>query len=818
MMTDVLSIFVQTIFAHNCASPRVQNGDGADCLFDRQLVWNALRADYSFLTEEKISQILSLYRDVWSKDPDGSEDETFFYTLAHFVADKVRLCNNCVKVRLNELLRWRQLAYAIGEDVLVCSWLAYRFRWTNQVKWNTEWNMSCEADDVDLQYLYDKGLADLHHHLKAPTDVFSISWICLMNHITHRYRAFGKLGTDKLGVSPFYKACYLAASIRMELLNYLQGKPFKSSILKEDIDDYMIEHKVRSLQARINIRLYETKRRQCNTPLDYALLSTVDDKDMSLHLFDGERYLLYGVLKAIFRGCEQCESLSALLFSYLHTKTALRQFFVQSNQNVGFANFAFYESRKDLFLENYPEYERMLRLLPVVEGKQFHHLKYLETRIAPKADVAKMRKMVRQTINGWRCCQGKDGLSPNLIVHFIKRGDDQWQVFCERHHKLRIVIRRQALTMMTLRRQMGVFFEKMVGIDAANTELDCRPEVFAHAFRYVRHHVDDGLRGEGHSTLHYTYHAGEDFYDIVDGLRAIDEAVCLLRLSQGDRLGHCIALGIEPSSYYSQYEHKVMVKKQYLIDNIVWMLGKVESYSITIPSGLRKLLKDKYRALSYELYERDVNMDDYDAAMQLRGDDPQVAYTGGSPIAVKHVLNDWASCALDTDERLNRIRTNKEVVCLYHQYHFNKRVRTYGERLECMTVGVDYVDCVRAIQDCMMNELAMKGIVVECCPSSNLKIGLPNRYDQQPILRFFPVGAGKQRLAVTINTDDLGIFQTSIDNEYSLMALAALKAKDQQGHLLYNKHDTLCWLSEIAENGFKYAFGKCKNNRNRTEI
>ena len=141
MMTDVLSIFVQTIFAHNCASPRVQNGDGADCLFDRQLVWNALRADYSFLTEEKISQILSLYRDVWSKDPDGSEDETFFYTLAHFVADKVRLCNNCVKVRLNELLRWRQLAYAIGEDVLVCSWLAYRFRWTNQVMWFAELNM-----------------------------------------------------------------------------------------------------------------------------------------------------------------------------------------------------------------------------------------------------------------------------------------------------------------------------------------------------------------------------------------------------------------------------------------------------------------------------------------------------------------------------------------------------------------------------------------------------------------------------------------------------------------------------------------------------
>lgn len=806
-MTDILSIFIQAAFAHDCDSQCVLKRGYTYCLFDDQLLRNALRTEHSFLTEEKISQVLSLYKDVWSKDPNGSGEENFFHVFAHFVVDKAILYDNSVRVKLGELLRWRQLAYAIGEDVLACSWLAYRFRWTNQVKWNAEWNMSCEADDPDLQYLYGKGLVDLHHHLKASTDVFSLSWICLMNHVTHRYREFGKIGADKVRVSPLYKDCYKAAFIRMELLNYLQDKQFDTSILTEDIDDYMIENRVRTLQARINIRLFEAKRRQCDTPLDYALLSTMVDKDMPLHLFDGERYLLYGVLKAIFRGCEQREKLSALLFFYLHAKTALRRFLVQSNKNVGFANFAFYESRKDLFLENYPEYERMLRLLPIVEGKQFHHLKYLETRIAPKADVTKMRKMVRQTVDDWRYWQGKDGLSPNLIVHFIKRGNDQWQMFNERHHKLRIVIRQQALTMMTLRRHMGVFFEKLVGIDAANTELDCRPEVFAHAFRYVRCHADDNLRGEGRSMLHYTYHAGEDFYDIVDGLRAIDEAVCLLRLSQGDRLGHCIALGIEPSSYYSQYEHKVVVKKQYLIDNIVWMLGKVKSYSITIPSGLRKLLEDRYRALAYELYERDVNIDDYDAAMQLRGDDPQVAYTGKSS-AVKRVLNDWSSCALDTDERLNRIRTNNEVVQLYHEYHFNNRVRTRGERMECMAVDVDYVDCVRAIQECIMNELAKRGIVVECCPSSNLKIGLPNRYDQQPIFRFFPIGTCKRRLAVTINTDDLGIFQTSIDNEYSLMALAALKAKDQQGNLLHNKHETLRWLGEIVENGFKYAFGK----------
>lgn len=810
-MTDLLSIFIKAVLGHEYASHRGQKGAWADCLFDYRSLRNALCNEHPHLTEEKISQLLSLYEDLWSKDPEGSDDRNFFYVLEHFVEDKATLHDNCIRVRLGELLRWRHLAYDIGEDVLACSWLAYRFRWTDQVKWNAEWNMSCEADDPDLQHLYGKGLADLHHHLKASTDVFSLSWICLMNHITHRYQAFGKMGTEKLRVPQLYMVCYKAAFVRVELYEYLRGNAISATILTEASDDYMLEKKVRALQAKINILLLEAKQSRYDSPLDYALPAMADEKEVPLRLFDGERNLLYGVLRAIYRGCGQREELSALLFFYLYAKTVLRRYLVQTNKNVGFANFSFHESRKDVFLDGHAEYERMLPLLPIIEGKRFHHLTYLETRIAPKADVAKMRETVRQMTDDWKNMQGPSNLSPNLILHFIKRGDDKWQMFHERHHKLRIAIRRQALTMMTLRRQMRVFFEKLVGIDAANTELDCRPEVFAHAFRYVRLHADDSFRGEVRSTIHYTYHVGEDFYDIVDGLRAIDEAIRFLQLEKGDRLGHCIALGIDPVAYYSQYERNVVVKKQYLIDNIVWMLSKVKAYSIMVSSGLRKQLEDRYRELVYELYERDVNIDEYDAAMQLRGDDPHVAFPMRR-LEVQGILNDWASCALDADEHLNRLRANKDVVRLYQEYHFDQRVRTRGERMECMSVNAEYVECVRAIQECMMDELAKKGIVVECCPSSNLKIGLADRYDQQPIFRFFPVVSTTRRLAVTINTDDLGIFQTSVDNEYSLLALAAKKAKDQQGHYLHNKHDIMCWLSEIAENGFKYAFGT--NGRN----
>lgn len=61
---------------------------------------------------------------------------------------------------------------------------------------------------------------------------------------------------------------------------------------------------------------------------------------------------------------------------------------------------------------------------------------------------------------------------------------------------------------------------------------------------------------------------------------------------------------------------------------------------------------------------------------------------------------------------------------------------------------------------------------------------------------------------MTINTDDLGIFHTTIDNEYCLLVMAALKEKDEQGQLKHSQHEVMSWIKEIRGNGFIYAFGE----------
>ena len=64
---------------------------------------------------------------------------------------------------------------------------------------------------------------------------------------------------------------------------------------------------------------------------------------------------------------------------------------------------------------------------------------------------------------------------------------------------------------------------------------------------------------------------------------------------------------------------------------------------------------------------------------------------------------------------------------------------------------------------------------MESCPTSNLTIGAFARYDELPPLRLSHVTAGRNRLKVSLNTDDKGILATSIENEYALMYAAYRK-------------------------------------------
>ncbi len=71
---------------------------------------------------------------------------------------------------------------------------------------------------------------------------------------------------------------------------------------------------------------------------------------------------------------------------------------------------------------------------------------------------------------------------------------------------------------------------------------------------------------------------------------------------------------------------------------------------------------------------------------------------------------------------------------------------------------------VRAIEDpAVVSELAARGIVLECCPTSNVVLGVFDSYEDHPLPALRDAG-----VRVTLGSDDPPYFGASIDGEYAI--------------------------------------------------
>ena len=60
--------------------------------------------------------------------------------------------------------------------------------------------------------------------------------------------------------------------------------------------------------------------------------------------------------------------------------------------------------------------------------------------------------------------------------------------------------------------------------------------------------------------------------------------------------------------------------------------------------------------------------------------------------------------------------------------------------------------------------------------------------------------------SVSINTDDQGVFDTLLENEYALMALALKKKKDKDNHKIYDIEDIYEWIDYVRKMGIEQSF------------
>lgn len=607
----------------------------------------------------------------------------------------------------------------------------------------------------------------------------------------------------------------------------------------------------------------------------------------------------------------------ALFYAYCLIRIQIREQLVQINDRMGFDNFQSIERRKWYFTDD-SESMRYLSRLAVNQVLNNPNIKELELRISPHpADLIQLEKYIHQDteqavsldrrffsdgsesvrylhrltvdqiLRGAKISEpvlcmssNSDGLvqllshiyqsanSPEsldnryyYVFHFIKRPDMRQSADIPaylslrcRMEPLRNVLLQQALGIIDFRKKNPEMAHKLKGIDAAAQEIECRPEVFARAYRLLGDYsITYDRYGDGQQQLPElgkTYHVGEDFLDIIDGLRAIDEAIHFLNLDCGDRIGHAIVLGTDVEKWYETKHRRISLSVQDYLDNLAWFCHALNRLSVPNHHELQEWLNREFeywfrivyrnnisdeemkdimnRAKVYytkhgnedhglyQIHHAHFDIQSYYRSWTLRGDDP-VCYKKGyyqKPSVVDELIPEEAykdNLAFPTryDDRYI-----PEYGMLNYYYQFDADVRQAGQRRISVEVPISYIVAAKALQAEMRSRIARRGISIEANPSSNVLISTFRKYENHPLLAFFnrglPVTAEEDanctQLSVSINTDDSGVFCTNLEMEYAFMVRSLEMVEDSNGKPRFTTNDIYTWIDHIRQMGLDQSF------------
>lgn len=338
-----------------------------------------------------------------------------------------------------------------------------------------------------------------------------------------------------------------------------------------------------------------------------------------------------------------------------------------------------------------------------------------------------------------------------LIFHFIKFGNSPADetTALDDADRLEEILRHEP--------QLRRF---IVGIDAAGKERNSNPRIFARAFFRLRRFQQEFRPEPGEPGVHlgYTYHVGEDVDDLLTGLRHIDEAVSLLLPSpEGGRLGHALALGERVRRFYDRRGTPEPGLGTHLLD-LVWARGRlIERGKISWVPWLENRVQSLSRGLP-----------------------------GGRSPAIQecfeHMGLDRGNRGGDLSEEAGLRRDDELLEILCRGY---AKARELDLPLPVPSSRPPWQKLVSYLQENLQERVARRRICVEVNPTSNLLIGDYKDYSELPYPRLVDAG-----IAVSLNTDDPGLFMTHLPGELAAM-YEALESREKLRH-----REILSWLRE----------------------
>lgn len=625
-----------------------------------------------------------------------------------------------------------------------------------------------------------KGLHDLHIHLNGSTET-DIVWQDLM------------MFPDK--VSAFYKGSINSNSLAQEQIEQ-DFAPMNSMQLEHWL---LVARRIR--QYLFSVLFAQTKRPLSNrnyvegrnifdagsiSEVISCLVNGCDDLydgyenpfanitlENDIHYntplnVEGLMYVL--VLGYLVSTPNDCVAMAFHL--YLLILGVFNRLLVQQKHDCGFEEFQKYTLNG--IRENCESVDYMTRFLQL-SGNQALNIAFIEGRFSPKLSEEENRQVICNIINGWESCwKEMQGLQRcesahipklRLIAHFIKKKDDNKGNV--RHEKLRKDVWERALVLSLMKTKNLSVAKYIVGIDAASSEFDAPPEVFAPTFRYLKR---KGFR-------HFTYHAGEDFYHLIGGLRRIYEAVDFLELSYGDRIGHATAAGLSPQQWIENIGENIYMFKGEYLDDLVFAYNLIVKYPDDRFNNTINSLILKIHELYYSIYGVSCSIELITEVWKLRR------------LCPLHLFSETRDNArylsvFDTDEWFEmankfHLRTNNEEfnnvighendkIMMLKQYHSPKHIKKYNEIIKvCVTEFFTDLD-MEKLQLMLLRYLNEKEIIIETLPTSNVRIGHHHTFDTYHLWNWIKWEKdGHSIPPIVVGSDDTGIFATNIYNEYA---------------------------------------------------
>ncbi|MBP6862211.1 MAG: hypothetical protein KBC57_07625 [Neisseriaceae bacterium] len=460
-------------------------------------------------------------------------------------------------------------------------------------------------------------------------------------------------------------------------------------------------------------------------------------------------------------------------------------------------------------------------------------LSTLEGRFAPKKDSLKNYNLIHSMLKGFLIYA--NGATPSLdckdlnelalevmrinrpafrlIPHFIKK---PWQLKHKNipedfHFKcLREELAQSGNVLLDLLSYNPNLKNIITGIDAAANELETPPEVFAPLFAHFRR---NGM-------THFTYHVGEDFEYILNGIRAIHETITFLKFNAGDRIGHATAIGINPYLWKKRVADTVFLPQGQWLENLLFlrsiMLDGVDIHMSDarleheIDKTAQRIFGKKIIGSEAQLHSTN---NQTTAHINLTVLQQFYHFRFLCPLVVKDFMhgnyNKEAYFYLDD---LNKLKDNyPEVLSLLMLRWFDPDViKQYDFEKKEYSITDIPLETITSSQQYVLSLVAKKQIILETLPTSNVRISHYHSIKEHHVFRWLQIPQctiqGDEKVLVSLGSDDTGIFATDMRNEFYHLFSTLINEFE------YSAHDSLNLVARLNETGRIYRFDS-KNNR-----